>query len=124
MASRPLAKPYSVITNASMATTITSTPTIIDQLSMISYEVNWSGTSPAGTISVQASNSYSQNIAGGVSNAGSWNTLTLSIIPTISGNTGSGFIDIDKLAGYAIRLVYTPTAGTGVMNVIVAAKVA
>jgi hypothetical protein len=124
MASRPLAKPYSVVTNASMASTITSTPTIIDQLSMISYEVSWSGTAPVGTISVQASNSYSQNIDGSVKNAGNWNTLTLSQTPVITGNTGSGFIDIDQMAGYAIRLVYTPTSGTGVMNVIVAAKVA
>jgi len=123
MASRPLAKPFAVVTNGNMASTITSAPTIIDQLSMIAYEVSWVGTAPVGTVSVQVSNSYAQNAAGVVSNAGNWNTLTLSSVPLVSGNTGSGFIDLEQLSGYAVRLVYTPTSGTGVMNVIVSAKV-
>lgn len=123
MASRPLAKPYPVVINGNMASTITSSPTIIDQLSMIGYEVNWSGTAPSGIVSIQVSNTYQQNIDGSVRVAGSWNTLTLSSVPTLSGNTGTGFIDLDQLSGFAVRLVYTPTSGTGTMNVVVSAKV-
>lgn len=124
MSSRPLVKPFDVIVNGDMSGNITSKVSIIDDLSMISYGVSWAGTTPIGTISVQASNDYSQNVDGSVRNAGTWNTLTLSAVPAVTGNTGNGMIDIDSLAGYAVRLVYNFTSGTGLMQVKVACKVA
>lgn len=124
MSSRPLIKPFSVITNGNMATSLTSTPTITDNLSMISYDVSWAGSSPVGAITVQVSNSYSVNADGSVRNTGNWTTLTLSSTTNVSGNTGNGFIDIDATAAYAVRLVYTRTSGTGLLNVKVASKVA
>ncbi len=90
---------------------------------MISYDISWVGTAPIGNITIQASNTYTQNAAGVVQNVGNWNTLTLSSTTAVSGNTGNGFIDIDTLAGYAVRLVYTPTSGTGTLNVTVSGKV-
>lgn len=123
MSSRPQLAPYSVITNGSMAGSLTSAVTIIQKLSMISYDISWSGTSPVGVITVQVSNSYSKNADGTVDNAGSWTTLDLSEPAAVSGNTGNGFIDIDATAGYAIRLVYTRTSGVGTLNVIVNGKV-
>lgn len=90
---------------------------------MISYDISWTGTSPVGVISVQSSNTYATDASGKVINAGQWSTLPLSVTPTVSGNSGNGFIDIDASAGYAIRLVYTPTSGTGTLNVTVAGKV-
>lgn len=124
MSSRPLIKPFSVITNGNMATSLTSTPTITDNLSMISYDVSWAGSSPVGVITIQVSNSYSVNADGSVRNSGNWTTLTLSSSTNVSGNTGNGFIDIDATAAYAVRLVYTRTSGTGLLNVKVASKVA
>ena len=124
MSSRPLIKPFKVITAGDMSGNLTSKVTVIDDLSMISYSVSWSGASPVGTITVQASNDYSTNADGSVRNAGTWNTLTLSSICAVSGNTGNGMIDIDSLAGYAVRLVYTRTSGTGVIDATVVAKVA
>lgn len=91
---------------------------------MISYDISWSGTSPVGAITVQVSNSYSQDAEGNVKNAGSWTTLSLSSAANVSGNTGNGFIDIDATAGFAVRLVYTRTSGTGTLNVIASGKVA
>lgn len=91
---------------------------------MISYDISWAGTAPIGVMSVQVSNSYSKNADGSVKNAGNWTTLVLSAATPVSGNTGTGFIDIDQLAGYAIRLVYTRTSGIGTMNAIVNCKVA
>lgn len=125
MSSRPQFNPYSVISAGSMATSLTSAVTIVQKLSMISYDVTWAaGSSPVGVISVQVSNSYSQNEDGSVKNAGSWTTLTLSSALAISGNTGNGFVDIDATGAYAIRLVYTRTSGSGTLNVVVAGKVA
>lgn len=124
MASRPLLAPFPVIVNGNMASAITSIPSIIQNTSKISYDISWSGTAPSGTLSVQVSNTYAQNAAGQVSNAGDWTTITLSSTPTVSGNTGSGFIDIQETAAYAIRLVYTPISGVGTMNATIAGKVA
>jgi hypothetical protein len=90
---------------------------------MISYDCSWTGTSPVGTITVQSSNTYSQNAAGVVQNAGDWNTLPLSGTASVSGNTGSGVVDVTASGLYAVRLVYTPASGTGTLNVTVSGKV-
>ena len=124
MASRPILSPFPVIVNGDMSqATITSSVTIIQNLSMVSYSVSWSGTSPVGTISVQVSNDYSINMAGVVSNPGTWNTLVLSTAPAVSGNTGNGLIDITQTAAFAIRLVYTKTSGVGSLQATVTGKV-
>lgn len=130
MSSRPVFLPASVITNGAMATaTLTSAVTIIKQLSMVSYALSWSGTSPVGTAEVQVSNDYSQNSDGSVKNAGTWTSLTLSVSGSpsttiaISGNTGTAFIDVDLVAAYAVRLLYTKTSGTGVLQAVIAGKV-
>ena len=130
MSSRPFLKPFAVVTNGDMSGSITSAVTIVQQLSMISYGYSWSGTSPVGTISIQASNDYSVDAGGTVKNAGTWNTLTVesggSAVSSVAltGNTGNGLIDVVQTAGYALRTVYTRTSGTGTLQVIVNAKVA
>lgn len=97
---------------------------------MISYSLSWAGTSPVGTVSVQASNDYAVYPDGTVKNAGTWSTLTLSVngspVSTIaiSGNTGNGLIDLNSCAAYAIRLIYTRTSGSGTMQAVINAKVA
>lgn len=123
MSSRPLIKPFSVITDGSLSGNLTSKVTVIDNLSMVSYSLSWAGSSPSGAVNVQASNDYSEYADGSVNNAGTWNTLPLSISPAISGNSGSGFIDIDAQAGHALRLTYTAISGSGTLNVLVTGKV-
>lgn len=124
MASRPIFSPYSVITNGDMSGNVISAVTVIQNLSMISYDISWTGSTPVGAMTVQVSNSYSQNADGSVKNAGNWTTLVLSDTTDVSGNTGNGGIDIDASAFYAIRLVYTRASGTGTMNAIINGKVA
>lgn len=124
MSSRPQLAPYQVITNGSMAGNITSAVTIIDKLSLMSYAISWVGTTPVGEMSVQVSNDYKKNSDGTVRSAGTWNTLPLSVTASVSGNTDNGFIDIELNAGYAMRLVYTRTSGTGTMQATLSSKVA
>lgn len=130
MSTRPQTKPMQVITNGDMSGDITSLVTVLSQQSMCSYSFSWAASSPVGTISVQCSNDYSQNADGSVKNSGTWNSLTVELsgnevtsIP-ISGNTGIGFIDIDQLAAYAVRVIYTASSGTGSLQVTFTGKVA
>jgi len=121
-ATRAPLKPYPVITNGDMSGDITSDVTIIQNLSLIGYDISWTGSSPVGVMSVQVSNTYSLNSDGTVKNSGNWTTLTLSTPANVSGNTGNGFIDVDLTGANAIRLVYTRTSGTGTLNATIAAK--
>lgn len=124
MSSRPQFNPYPVIADGDMSGNLTSQVTIIQKLSLVSYSVSWLGTSPVGVVTVEVSNDYTQNADGSVRNPGTWSALPLSAAGTVSGNADGGFIDIDAQAGYALRLVYTRTSGTGTMQAIVAGKVA
>lgn len=121
MSSRPLLQPQSIIggnsgVSGNMTASITSLITIISNLSMMSYQFSWAGTAPSGTIDIQTSNDYTTNSDGTVRNPGTWASLPLSTPPTISGNTGDGVIDIDQLGTYAIRAVFTPISGTGILT--------
>lgn len=124
MSSRPLVPPFKALVNGDMsATTIVSIPSIISNVSMCSYNAVWTGTAPVGTLSVEVSNDYSQNAAGDVLNPGDWTTLP-SLTQTITGNTGSAFLDIFQTGAFAIRLRYTKTSGVGTIQAFFNGKVA
>lgn len=114
--------PQTVIANGDMSGNLISLVTVIDQLVMASYSIVWTGTSPIGAIVVEVSNDYKENAAGGPSIAGTWNPLPLSAPTPVTDNSGNGFIDIDAQAGYALRIRYSRTSGTGSMTVIVMGK--
>lgn len=129
MSDRALIQQFDSILNGNMSANIIGTPSVILRIPMISYSFSWVGVSPVGTISIQVSNDYELGATGLVINPGTWNNLPLvqngtqvTFIP-LSGNSGNGFIDIDDLAGYAIRPVYTFTSGTGTLQAICEAKV-
>lgn len=124
MSSRPILTPMPVIVNGDMSGNITSSPTVITNISMFSYSITWSGTSPVGTITAQVSNDYVPATGGNPGVAGTWNTLPLSATGTVSGNSGQGFIDIDQCGAKAVRIVYTRGSGTGSMNAVISGKVA
>lgn len=123
MASRPILSPQQVIINGDMSANIISAVTVIQNVYSLSYDISWTGTAPVGTMSVQVSNTYSQNQDGSVRNPGNWTTLVLTSPTPVSGSPGNGFIDIDELGAYAVRLVYNRTSGTGTMQATIAGKV-
>lgn len=107
-----------------MSADITSAVTILTNVTMVSYEIDWSaGATPVGSIVVEVSNSYSIDADGSVRNSGSWTQLTLSAATNVSGNTGSGVIQLSDMAVYAVRIRYVRTSGSGTMNALVTAKV-
>lgn len=129
MSARPTIRPQVVIDAASMAANITSDPTILGSVSGASYSISWAGATPVGTLQLQVSNDYALNGDGTVGNAGTWEAVPVTIsgglttTMTVSGNTGTGFIDIQRHNGYATRLVYTATSGAGSMTAVVNGKV-
>ncbi len=130
MSTRTNLRPQQVISAGDMSDDIVSDPTILQSLSKLSYAMSWTGTSPVGTVSVEGSNDYSLDCNGNVLNAGTWSVLTLQVngLPTttvtITGNTGSGIIDITDTAIYALRLIYTAGSGVGSLTTYVTGKVA
>ncbi len=121
MASRPILTPHPILVDESMASSITSEPTIITNLSMLSYDISWAGSTPVGVCTVEVSNTYSKNVDGSARDPGNWTPLPIS--GAVSGNTGVGYIEIGAISAHAIRLVYTRTSGTGLMNAKVNGKV-
>lgn len=122
MATRPFIAPFQVVTNGSMGASITSLITNIQQISYVGYTVSWTG-APVGSISVQVCNDYDTNPDGSVRSAGTWVPIALSTPISPSGTADSAFIDIVGISSAWIRLVYTRTSGTGVLNAVVDGKV-
>lgn len=129
MSTRTHLAPYPVFNAVSMANSHSGT-TILKSLSVVSYDISWTGISPVGTITVQLSNSYKQNPDGSVLVSGNWTNIPLqdstgTIVASIpvSGNTGSDFVDIRVTGGEAIRIVYTASSGTGALTVVISGKV-
>ena len=128
MADRPFLAPNPVVTNGDLSANITSAPTVLKNLTKASYSYSWAGSSPVGTVAIQLSNDYSLNPNGTVNNAGTWTTAYVNYNGTsvasvpLSGNTGTGFIDLETGA-YACRTVYTASSGTGTLQVLFVGKV-
>jgi len=122
MSTRPFLKPFSVVSAGDMSGNVTSAATIIQMISYVSYTLVWTGT-PTGTFTVEVSNDYALDSAGAVKNAGNWVALTLSAPTAASGSAGNGFIDIDGVAAYAIRLKYTAGSSTGTLDATINGKV-
>lgn len=125
MASRPSITPFHVLTNADMSVVgrTVSKVSIVQDIPIISYDLDWAGSAPNGTVTVEASNTYVQSAGGAVKTPGNWNTIPLSAAAVVSGNTGVGAIHIENVGFYAIRLVYTAVSGTGALNATVCGKV-
>lgn len=130
MAFRPQIGPLPVILNGDMSSaSLTSLPTIIQKISMLSYSYSWVGSSPVGSVSIQVSNDYSLDSNGKTLNTGTWNTITFqsagSAVTSIavSGNADNGGIDVFQTGFYAIRTVYARVSGTGTLQALLNGKV-
>lgn len=122
MSTRTAIRPFLAINAGDMSASIIGIPSLLQSISVCSYSYSWTGTSPVGTLSIQASNDYSLSSTGQVLNAGTWSTLPFNLggsvvtsIP-ISGNTGTGFVDLSINGFYAIRTVYTAGSGSGALT--------
>lgn len=104
------------------AASITSLVTNIQWLDNVGIQLNWTGTSPVGTVSVEVSADYEQDDQGNVTNAGNWVAITLSPTPSVSGNSGSIYLDLNQLSAPWIRTKYTKVSGIGTLNSFITGK--
>lgn len=91
----------------------TSEPTSVLGMDKASIFVEWSaGTSPVGTITVEARNSP----------VGTWYTLDFISTISVSGPSGSHQIYFTELPFQDIRIKYTRTSGTATLNATIVIK--
>ena len=108
-----------VITNQTMTGTSVNTSQIssIRNFDNISYDIEFSGT-PNGAFQVEVSNSYDP-----ITNPGAtFIPLVLSPAPVASGSSGVIGIDINQSGFKWIKLVYTNSSSTGVLNAYICGK--
>jgi hypothetical protein len=118
MSRKNILRPFKMLNAVSMASNQTSSVTNVVNIDIAHILVEWSGTSPVGTLAVQARhNQESTNITG------SWFDLDGLSAIAISGNTGSHQILLNELPFSEIRLVYTFTSGTGSLTATIQGKV-
>lgn len=114
--------PYHFIVAQTIATNYTSNPVNIQFLDNVCIQLNFTGT-PTGTFAVQGSLDYSQNALTGVqTNAGNWVPIALPITPVASGAAGTILLDLNQLSFPWIRVVYTASSSTGVLDGYIGAK--
>ena len=116
-----LLRPIQIVTNGSMATSITGPAIETKQQDNIGFQLNWTGT-PTGTFSFQVSMDYAQDIEGNVTNAGNWITLTVSPAITATGAADIAYVDLNQLSAPYARVVYTAVSGSGTLNAFITAK--
>ncbi|MBK8455612.1 MAG: hypothetical protein IPL34_20240 [Thiofilum sp.] len=109
------------ITQGDMSGTITSPVTVVQFLDNISIQLNFTGT-PDGTFEVQVSDDYLADGFGNVQVAGTWIALPLTGNPIAAGVADQIMIDLNQLPMPNVRVVYTPTASTGLLDMYITGK--
>jgi hypothetical protein len=113
-----------LLKNQSLSSSFITPPTIIMQADNVSYQINVTTSNSTGSFQVQVSDDYSTPQISGITNAGTWTTLTLSGgTPTVAAANDTISISLNQLPFYAVRLVYNSTvAGTGICDVYITSK--
>jgi len=125
MSAKLYMSPNPIVTNASMAATITSEPCDIRTMDLLALSLQFTG-SPVGTFDIQVSEDYQPNMSTAYTpiNPGTWISIvsSLSSAPVASGSAGNIVINLPLLATAYLRVVYNPTSGTGNLNAFVSGK--
>jgi hypothetical protein len=103
---------YKAFNSADISTNQTSAEIEVGQSDYGSIFVSWSGTSPSGTLEVQAKNGEN----------GTYRALDFGSTISISGNSGNHDILLKEMPFTHLKLVYTSASGTGLMTASVTFK--
>lgn len=114
---------FELLVAHSLSASFNSAATVILNTDNVSYQINVTTSNSTGTFAVQVSNDFAVTEGGTISNAGTWDDLSLSGVPTVAAANDTIGISLNQLPFKAIRLAYTAgTAGTGVCNAYLVSK--
>lgn len=116
MGRKNVVKSFDMVVSGDMSGNITSSTTDVINLDKASIYISWSGSSPVGTLTVEATNSDP------VDSNSVWRELDFGSAISVSGNTGDHDLIFTELPFRAIRLVYTFSSGTGTLDATISAK--
>jgi hypothetical protein len=125
MSAKTILVPYNVVppVAGNMGSILQSFPTKVQMEDTIGYSLSWTGT-PTGIFTVQCSADYSPGTfpSDYPINAGTWTNITLNAPIVASGSADNGYVDLQLISAPWVRVVYTPSAGTGVLSAWVVGK--
>lgn len=117
MARKNILEPYKMFDSVDISQTETSHIVNIKNMDKASIILEWTGSSPVGTIDVQV-----RNIKEPVGPVTSWISLDMGATINITGASGNHILRFDELPFSEVRLVYTSVSGTGSLTATVTAK--
>lgn len=123
MSAKTIINATQILSNVSMTNPIATTPTSLKIIDNSGFQMVWTG-APVGTFNVQVSLDYKpgQFPDETPQNAGNWITLPLNTPITASGVPDIAYADLALMSSPWVRLIYTPTSGTGSLSVWVTGK--
>lgn len=113
---------FKFLNGQSLAASFNSSPTNIEFLDNVGYQLNVTTANAVGTFSFQVSLDYNQDSQGNVQNAGNWVDLPLSTTPTLASADVTVMFDGNQIQAPWIRVAYTRTSGTGTVTGYVSGK--
>ena len=123
MASHKRLKKFQLFTAGVQSGTATITSKVIEiqYLDNVFLQLNSAGTA-SGAFDVQVSSDHVEDMEGNVVVAGNWISLVLSPSPVLVGASLNIGIDLNQLGASYLRVQYTNTSGTGVVDGFVSGK--
>lgn len=112
--SRKLVYTAEVASAQNLGASFDSNPIKIQYLDNVGIQCNFSG-SPVGTLSIQVSADYQQDLQGNVINAGHWVTLQSTSTALTVGSPI--YFDLTQLSAPWVRVDFVRTSGTGSMDI-------
>lgn len=113
MGRKNVVRSFKMIDAGNLASAITSTVVNVINLDQASIHIEWAGTAPVGTFTVEARNGEED----------SWYALDMGGAISISGASGDHQLVFNQMPFTDIRLVYAATSGTGSVDAFISAKV-
>lgn len=117
MARKNIILTHKIFQSTDISTNQTSGNTNTANLDSGSIYVEWTGSSPVGVLTVEATNDDPTSPAGAV-----YRELSFGNAINISGNSGNHELILNQLPFRAFRLVYTASSGTGSITATLTAK--
>lgn len=118
MGRKNVVKSFKMFDDGDISGTITSSETNVINLDKASIHITWTGSSPVGVLTIEASNQDPDKNSPAVV----WKELDFGSAIDVTGNSGEHDIIFNELPFNVIRVVYTSTSGTGSINATLTAK--